>query len=75
MSRQGLELPCVNLGIDFLHHFLVFSTSSKIFFELLVPGQIVTMRDLSCQFCQLFWRQAINSLLDFHETHRGILTS
>jgi len=65
-----------NLGIDFLHHFLVISTSGKIFFEFVVVlSQIVTTRDVSGQSCQLFWRQAINSLLDFHETHRRILTS
>jgi hypothetical protein len=64
-----------NLGIDFLHHFLVISTSGKIFFEFVVLSQIITTRDVSGQSCQLFWRQAINSLLDFRQTRRGILTS
>jgi len=36
-----------NLGIDFLHHFLVISTSGKILFEFVVLSQILTTRDVS----------------------------
>jgi len=74
--RQPFRAALIfNLGIDFLHHFLVISTSGKIFFEFVVLSQIVTTRDVNGQSCQLFWRQAINSLLDFRQTRRGILTS
>ena len=74
-SQKRREIAGVDLGIDFLERFVMLASRREIRFEFLVPGQIVTARDVRSQFRQLLGRQLIDGALDFCKAHNRTLAA
>lgn len=47
----------------------MFSTGRKITVDLLIPNEVVVMRDVGGQLCQFLRRQGIDGLFYFSQTH------
>lgn len=68
-SRERAEITRIDLSIELLERACVPAARRKIFFQLLVPGEVVLTRDKGCQARQFLGRQGCDGLLNFRETH------
>ena len=74
-SRKRLEIATIDFGVDLLQRRLVLPPWGEIFFKFVVPRELIAARDVRSQFGQLLWRQFINGLFDFGETHSATLVA